>query len=74
MIEIITSWGFTAVVNALGLRDASCTYIYTPSKDSYWSDPFAVWEFTESEFNKLNDAFTEDEWQERFPGQWRCML
>ena len=70
MIEIITSWGFTAVVNVLDLRDARCTYIYTPSKDSYWPDPFAVWEFTESEFNKLNDAFTEDEWQERFPGQW----
>ena len=70
MIEIITSWGFTAVVNALGLSYARCTYIYTPSKDSYWPDPFAVWEFTESEFNKLNDAFTEDEWREKFPGQW----
>ena len=55
MIEIMTSWGFTTVVEALGLRNAHCTYIYTPSNDSYWSDPFAVWEFTESEFNILND-------------------
>mgnify|MGYP000205261610 CR=1 FL=1 len=42
MYEIMTSWGFTTVVEALGLRNAHCTYIYTPSNDSYWSDPFAV--------------------------------
>lgn len=70
MIEILTSWGFTAVVNALDLKDARCTYIYTPSKDSYWPDPFAVWEFNEYEFNKLTSAFTEEEWQQKFPDQW----
>lgn len=75
MIEIMTSPGFDIVVGAMQLshtHDVHEAYRYTPSKDSYWPDPFAVWEFTESEFNKLNDAFTEDEWQERFSDQWWC--
>lgn len=75
MIEIMTSPGFDIVVGAMQLshtHDVHEAYRYTPSKDSYWPDPFVVWEFTESEFNKLNDAFTEDEWQEKFPDQWWC--
>lgn len=70
MYEIMTSWGFTTVVEALGLRNAHCTYIYTPSNDSYWSDPFAVWEFIESEFNILNDDIVDEACDDKFFGLW----
>lgn len=70
MIEILTSSCFDEVVTALHLNDVHEGYRYTPTEHSYWPDPFTVWEFTESEFNKLNDAFSEDEWQEKFPCIW----
>ena len=70
MFEIMTSLGFTAVVESLGLNDAKVAYIYIPSPHSYWPDSFVVWQFNESEFNKLNGAFTEEEWHEKFPNIW----
>lgn len=70
MIEIMTSGDFEKVVEALGLKNAKRTYLYTPTEDSPWADSFAVWEFTESEFNILNNDIVDDAWDDKFFGLW----
>jgi hypothetical protein len=70
MIEIMTSGDFEKVVEALGLKNAKRTYLYTPTEDSPWADSFAVWEFTESEFNILNDDIVDEAWDDKFLGLW----
>lgn len=70
MVEIMTSVNFDVAVRALGLRSAHEVYRYKPTEKSYWPDPFSVWEIDDSGFRLLATAFTEDEWHEKFPGQW----
>lgn len=70
MIEIMTSGDFEKVVEALGLKNAKRTYLYAPTEDSPWADSFAVWEFTESEFNILNDDIVDEAWDDKFFGLW----
>lgn len=40
MIEIMTSGDFEKVVEALGLKNAKRTYLYTPTGDSPWGRQF----------------------------------
>ena len=72
MYEILTSGDFEKVIEALNFKTAKCTYLYIPTEDAYWDNSFAVWEFTESEFNILNAACdgNDDEWCKKFPGIW----
>ena len=70
MYEILTSGDFEKVIEALGLKNAKRTYLYTPTEDSYWANSFAVWEFTESEFYILNDDVVDKAWDDRFFGLW----
>ncbi len=72
MYEIMTSGDFEEVIEALGLKNAKRTYLYTPTEDSYRANSFAVWEFTESEFNILNASYdgNDDEWYQKFPDIW----